>query len=223
MWMSLLDRVRKSLFGDDDVEETPTSPEDVVAEAILKDEKLIKEFRKKLGEVYALKVSMSQAIDPMKEEVEKWERMKGVAASTGDEDAVRQAVEKRVLAEREVEEQRARIKDASDLMDELQSSLEEIEDRVSAARDWVPILEARKAGAEVREHLAKMDVDGAQSDSSEGAVAAFEEDVEDAEAHSAAYQEMSSRTATGASRVVDDSVDQKAIDAEVRAALEASK
>ena len=200
----------------------PVDPERAAHAAIDRDQVRIGEFGGHIADVIQEIKRLEGDRTPLQAEVDKWERLKAFAASAGNEDGVRQAVEQKVLIQRRVDAVDTQLAEARSLKSELEQSYQEAQDRVAAASGKVPLLSAKQAGAEMREHLAKADVDGRASDSAEGAVAALEDHVMERGAHAAAYEEMASGTTAAAGRIAESTVDPGAVDAEVRAAMEAA-
>jgi phage shock protein A len=219
--MNILKRARLFLFPHRS-EDEPIDPADRARRQVDADRVKVDEFGGHIADVIAEIKRLDYELTLLSDEVAKWGRLKGVAVATGDEAAIRQAVEKRMDAQRRLDVNSGRIAEAKLLKTQLEQSYREAVERIDAAKDRVPLLTAKRAGIDLREQLAAADVNGPQSDSAEGAVAALEEDVAGKEAHASAYEQMAAGTAAGASRVADHTLDAKAVDDEVQAALTAA-
>jgi len=222
--MSILDRAREFLTGHKKEQKSaPVDPVKMAKTAIERDQASIADFEGHIVDAIAELKRLEAERSPLQAEVDKWDRLKANAAAAGDEDSTRQAVEKKLVAKRRIEAVDARITEARQLRAELEDSLQEARDRLDVAAGKVPLQAAREAGAEMRERMAKSDVDGAQADTAEGAVAALGVDVTDKVAHAAAYEQMAATTAAGAGRVAERAPDVKAVDDEVKTAMAAAK
>ena len=218
--MNIFDRARDFLFPKH--EEAPADPAERAKRLIEQDRNRIGEFGGHIADVISELKRLQIERRPLQFEVDKWERMKGVAVTVNDEGSLRQAVENRMAAQRKLEAIDAQITEANSLKLKLELSYREAQERIDVASGRVPLLTAQRAGAEMREHLAKADVNGTQADSAEGAVAALEADVVGQQAHAAAYEQMAVGTTAGAGRVAEHAVDVNAVDAEVQAAIAAA-
>ena len=219
--MSIFDKARDFLFPKH--EEAPVDATERAHRLIEQDKKRIGEFGGHIADVIAELKRLQAERPPLQADVDKWERLKGVAAGAGDEASVRTAVVTKVAAQKKLEALDAQITEANNIKLNLELSYREAQERIDAASGKVPLLTAQRADAEMREHLAKADVNGPQAESAEGAVAALEADVVGQQAHAAAYETMAVGTVAGAGRVADHAVDVKAVDAEVQAAMAAAK
>lgn len=221
--MPILDSVRRWFRGKQEGER-PTVDPSAAARGGLDDAKReVAEFVEKLADLAAELQRLEADVPALRAEVQKWERLKGLAASAGDEGSVRQAVESRMIAERKLAELEGRIEEVSDLRHELDRHRVDAQERIDRTEGRLPVLDAQRAGAHLRERMAEADVNGPLGDSSFAAVDSLEEDVQVAEARAGAMEQIAGTTAAGASRVADSAVDVSAVDAEVQAALDEAK
>lgn len=138
------------LFGK---KKEPTADEKVHA-AIKEKESQVKSFERKIALLLIRRQELSSEVDLAKHDVKKWDKISKAAASIGNESNVREAVAKKLEADKKTETLEAELIKLGHTIDGAREQLRFAQDKIDFAKANHATLSARLESAKIRQDLA---------------------------------------------------------------------
>jgi len=158
--------------------------------AIQDSEKLIGEFTARIAKLVAQNRSLQRERKEAEAEVAKFQGFAEKAASTGNVDDARQALERKMEAQKRLDFLSSEISRNEQLIGTLRDQLAKARAKVSSAKRNIVSLEARFEGAKVRKELAQASSEFNTGDSPLSALDDLEKAVNTEEVEAEAWEEL---------------------------------
>jgi len=189
--MGLIKSLWNRIRGASDELAEQISDAEVDGKLAIKDSKAqIAEFTTKIAKLVALNKQTERKLTEAKADVEKFTKMATRAADAGNEDDLRQLLEKKGTSQKLVDNYTAEITRNDKLEKQLKDNLATARKKIDSAENNLTSLSARKEGAEVRKELAKANSSMLGDGGGLGALDDFEKKVNAQEAEAEAIEEM---------------------------------
>jgi len=186
-WKSLWNRIRGA---SDDLGEAISDAE-VDGKLAIKDSKAqVANFTEKIAKLVASNKQLERKKADAEAGVEKFQKMAQRAAEAGNEDDLRQLLEKKSAQQKLVDNYTKELEKNEKLEDQLKENLGKARKKIDSAENNLTSLSARKESADLRKSMAKANSDLMGDGTGLSALDDFEKKVNAQEAEAEAYEEM---------------------------------